>query len=179
MPDFSPASAPADRKYKIMHNVVALVSDDVHSAMIKSMYIPVLESAGLGEVRPSIEYVHGLPVQKGEGYTYFQNYGLRLRYAFNHSAQEQPHYICITSPMLQEFMDNGFVPEYILAVLTTSPSNSPGISRIFGEAMMALKTDNGFMLDGSDPSKIYQAYIWISTIARDIERKQNEPQRKV
>ena len=178
MPYFSPKPVSTEPKCRIMHNVVALVSDDVHSAMIKSIYIPVLERAGLREVHPSIEYVHGLPVQQGEGYTYFQNYGIRLRYAFNHFEQELPHYICATSEAIQDFIDNMLIPEYILAVRTTDPNNSPGICRMFNEAMMFLETQHGFMLDGSDPNKIYQAYIWISTIAGDIERKQNEPQRK-
>ena len=88
--------------------------------------------------------------------------------------------ICATSEVIENFIDNMLIPEYILAVRTTDSNNSPDICRMFSETMMLLETtEHGFMLDGGDPNKIYQAYIWISTIARDIERKQNEPQRKV
>ena len=179
MPDFSPKPVSTEIKCRIMHNVVALVSDHVHSAKMKSIYIPVLENAGLTEIRPSIEYVHGLPMQRGEGLTYFQNYGIRLRYDLKYFEKEEPHYICATSESIENFIDDMLIPEYILAVRATDPNNSPDICRMFGEAMMLLETrEHGFMLDARDPNNIYQAYVWISTIVGDIERKQNEPQRK-
>lgn len=168
----------SETKLRIFPKVVALVSDDTLSSMIKSIYLPNFEASGIRLVRPSVKYYDKLFVQHGEGSTYFNEFGIKILFDTNELGLNQRQVICVNSGIIQDFADDGFAPEYILVVYSAPLKNNPAMSKMLTEKMKYFDDRKLCAVNARDPNSIYSGHAWISSILSEMERNQNEPQRK-